>query len=359
MAPPPYVTDYSIQATRLDKLTHFSLQCNPRGSNAPGDTKSAKIILEEPARVLFLCPVIQKDDPFSASHRGASFNSTLSTSSYQPSIIPTYRKESAKPLNSKSTPSNMSSRFREVMGVNLCMINTIIPAMAKVYDEHQLLSLAQKDPSLHAHIVDHPLVRDALRVMRDKNTTQVEFRTAVHMLAPHLIYAATSDLREVETKIETPLAPMTTSHIKDTVVLIPILRSGIGMHVPAQTIFPSAPTIFAGMARDEATAIPHWYYDLKHLEYLNKGDGVVFLILDPMLATGGSAVETVKQIKEIYPKGKIKMISMIAAPEGIRVLNKAYPDVAITVGAVDDHLNEKAYIVPGLGDAGDRQFGTL
>lgn len=231
--------------------------------------------------------------------------------------------------------------------------------MVKTYDENKLLTQAQKDPSLHVHIVDHPLVRDALALMRDQKTTQVEFRTATHMLAPHLIYAATNNLQEKSVKIKTPLAPITARRVHDAVVLIPILRSGIGMHEPAELIFPLAPTIFAGMARDEATAIHHWYYDLKHLEYLNKGRGVVFLILDPMLATGGSAVETVKRIKTIYPEGKIKMIAMIAAPEGVKSLNLAYPDVEITVAAVDASLNEKAYIVPGLGDAGDRQFGTL
>jgi uracil phosphoribosyltransferase len=195
--------------------------------------------------------------------------------------------------------------------------------------------------------------------MRDQNTTQEQFRTAVYMLAPHLIYSATSDLREISVDIATPLAKISGTKVGDRVVLIPILRSGIGMHTPAQAIFPTAPTIFAGMARDEATAIPHWYYDLKQLEHLDHGNGVVFLILDPMLATGGSAVETVRRIKAIYPRGTIKMIAMIAAPEGIMVLNQAYPDVQITVAAVDDHFNDQKYIGPGLGDAGARQFGTL
>jgi uracil phosphoribosyltransferase len=228
-----------------------------------------------------------------------------------------------------------------------------------IFDESQMLTLAQANQDLSLTIVDHPLVRTALAVIRDKDTTQVEFRTAVHMLTPHLIYAATRDLTEENVAIKTPLAPMTARRVKDQIVLIPILRSGIGMHEPTQKIFPHAPTIFAGMARDEATAIPHWYYDLKQLEYLNRGMGVVFLVLDPMLATGGSAIETVKRIKDIYPKGVIKMISMIAAPEGVKALNLSYADVAITVAAVDDHLNEKYYIVPGLGDAGDRQFGTI
>jgi len=231
--------------------------------------------------------------------------------------------------------------------------------MAKVYDEIDLLTHAHSDSTIHVTIVSHPLVRAALKTMRDQNTTQADFRTAVYDLAPHLIYAATTDLEEVKVDVDTPLAKHMARSIKSKVVLIPILRSGIGMHTPAQAIFRDAPTIFAGMARDEATAIPHWYYDLKELKHLNKGRGSVFLILDPMLATGGSAVETIKRIKAIYPHGTIKMIVMIAAPEGIRTLNNAYPDVEITVAAVDDYLNTQKYIVPGLGDAGDRQFGTL
>lgn len=230
--------------------------------------------------------------------------------------------------------------------------------MATNYNELTLLSHAQADPSLVANIVDHPLVRSALLFMRDQDVSQEQFRRAVNMLTPHLIYSATKDLHEDSISITTPLAKIEACKLSERVVLIPILRSGIGMHTPAQEIFPSATTIFAGMARDEATAIPHWYYDLKQLAPLKHGQGVVFLILDPMLATGGSAVETINRIKEIYPQGKIKMISMIASPEGIRALNKAHKDVEITVSAVDHHLNQNQYIVPGLGDAGDRQFGT-
>lgn len=222
-----------------------------------------------------------------------------------------------------------------------------------------MLAKARRKSVLRVTIVDHPLVRDALAVMRDASSSMTVFRSAVHALAPIIIYEATKNLAEQDVQIATPLATMTGNRIRDQIVLIPVLRSGIGMHSPAQAIFPTAPTIFAGMARDEATAIAHWYYDLKDLKGLAKGKNVVFIILDPMLATGGSAVETVKRIKEIYPEGMIKMISMIAAPEGVKRLNEAYPDVAITVAAVDDHLNDKAYIVPGLGDAGDRQFGTV
>lgn len=228
----------------------------------------------------------------------------------------------------------------------------------RVYNETKMLQEAKQDDSLHVTIVDHPLVRQALSFMRDQNTDMTGFRTAVQSLTPLLIYEASKDLTEKTVEIYTPLAPIEVKQVKDNVVLIPVLRSGAGMLEPTQRIFPNAPTIFAGMARNEETAEAHWYYDLKKLEGLNGGEGAVFFILDPMLATGGSAVETVKRIKEIYPHAKIKMIAMISAPEGIRKLNKAFPDVPITTAAVDDHLNEKKYIVPGLGDAGDRQFGT-
>jgi uracil phosphoribosyltransferase len=227
-----------------------------------------------------------------------------------------------------------------------------------VYSEKDMLQKAKADPTLRVTIVDHPLIRQNLAIMRSGATDMMSFRTAVHRLTPQLIYAATNDLVEAEIKIETPLADMIVPKLATRVVLIPVLRSGIGMHEPAQNIFPEAPTIFAGMARDEATAIAHWYYDLKNLPGLDEGSQTLFLILDPMLATGGSSVATVKRIKEVYPKGTIKMVAMISSPEGIRVLSRAYPDVEIITAAVDDHLNEQFYIVPGLGDAGDRQFGT-
>ena len=231
-------------------------------------------------------------------------------------------------------------------------------SLKKIYSEVSMLKIAKADNSLSVSIVDHPLVRESLRFMRDKKSDKESFRNAVHRLSPILIYAATTDLDEKKLVIETPLAQIESQELYDHIVLIPVLRSGIGMHDSAENIFPRATTIFAGMARDEATSIPHWYYDLKFLEILGDGIGATFLVLDPMLATGGSAIETIKRIKDIYPKGKIKMISMIASPEGVRALNTVYPDVSITVAAVDDHLNDKYYIVPGLGDAGDRQFGT-
>lgn len=218
---------------------------------------------------------------------------------------------------------------------------------------------AQGNGGLHCNIIDHPLARTNLRIMRDENTDQVSFCAAVKKLTPLLVYAATTDLALMNTEIKTPIASMIAQEISERIVLVPILRSGFGMVEPTKEIFPKATIICAGMARDEKTAIPYWYYAIKALSKLDGGIGAVFLVLDPMLATGGSAIETMKEIKSVYPAGSIKMISMIAAPEGIKALNNAYPDVQITVAAVDDHLNQVKYIVPGLGDAGDRQFGTV
>lgn len=228
----------------------------------------------------------------------------------------------------------------------------------QVYDELALLKSAQSRADLKFHLVDHPLVRQSLAAMRDQATDMTSFRAAVAGLTPLLVYEATKDLPEQAFAIHTPLSPIKARRVKPSVVLIPVLRSGVGMLAPTQRIFPSAPTIFAGMARDEATAIAHWYLDLKDLKGLNSGKNAVFLVLDPMLATGGSALETIKRIKSIYPHGTIKLVVMIAAPEGIKAINQKYPEVAITTAAVDDHLNKNKYIVPGLGDAGDRQFGT-
>lgn len=230
--------------------------------------------------------------------------------------------------------------------------------MSLFFDEINLYQQAKSNSDLKVNIVSHPLVYSALSTMRSDKTSMADFRYAVHALTPLLVYAATADLSLTKVKLNTPLAPINGRKIQDNIVLIPVLRSGIGMHQPAQVIFPDARTIFAGLSRDESTAIAHWYYDLKELKDLNSGEGTVFIILDPMLATGGSAIETIKRIKQIYPHAKIKMIAMISAPDGIMKLNKEYPDVQITTASVDDHLNDKKYIVPGLGDAGDRQFGT-
>ena len=225
------------------------------------------------------------------------------------------------------------------------------------YSEKDLFKKAQLS-KLPITIINHPLIRDGLAQIRDENTPTAEFSAAIQMLSYQLIFAASSDLAEQIRKLNTPLAPFNASVIKSRVVLVPVLRSGDGMLTPARHIFPHAPVIYAGVKRDEATAIPHWYRDLDNLKGLEGGENVVFFILDPMLATGGSAIEVCKRIKQIYPVSTIKMVCIIAAPEGVIALNQSYPNVTISAAALDDHLNEKSYIVPGLGDAGDRQFGT-
>lgn len=231
--------------------------------------------------------------------------------------------------------------------------------MKQIYSELKLLHSAKSNRAIRANIVDHPLVRDSLLVLRNKNTSISDFRHAIKSLSYHLIYSATISLKEQEVTISTPLAEFVGTKIADKVVLIPVLRSGLGMLEPALEIFPTASVIFAGMARDETTSTPQWYYDLKTLKHLGDGGGVVFIMLDPMLATGGSALATATRINELYPLGRIHLISAIASVEGIAMLNKKCKNLVITVAAVDDHLNEQKYIVPGLGDAGDRQFDVL
>jgi uracil phosphoribosyltransferase len=231
--------------------------------------------------------------------------------------------------------------------------------MKTVFDEMALRTKAQQANFPNVTLADHPLVRQALGAMRDQKTSIIAFRSAVAALTPHLIYAATRGLAEKRHRITTPLAPMYASTLRDQIILVPILRSGLGMLGPAQAIFPAAVTICAGVKRDEATAMPHWYRDLEQLPGLDGGKNCTFLILDPMLATAGSSIEVITRIKTYYPAAEVHMIAMIAAPEGVRKFTKSHPDVPITLAAIDDHLNEKAYIVPGLGDAGDRQFGTV
>lgn len=226
------------------------------------------------------------------------------------------------------------------------------------YDENGLLTQAQSRQDLKVTIVDHPFVRDILGQLRNENTPPNEFSHLIETITIPLLLAATEDLNEVEVEINTPLASITTRKIKEQIVFIPILRSGFGMIPRAKNMFPDAIIIPVGLERDEKTAQPHWYYDIKKLEKLNGGENTVFLVLDPMLATGGSGAETVGRIKEAYPDAKIKFVGVLAAPEGIEEMNKQHPNVEIIMGAVDDHLNKVAYIVPGLGDAGDRQFGT-
>ncbi len=199
----------------------------------------------------------------------------------------------------------------------------------------------------------HPLVAHKLSRLRDKNTEPKKFRELVREIAALLAYEATMDLAVTPRELETPLAQMTGSELKEKIGLIPILRAGLGMVEGIWELMPVAEVWHIGLYRDERTLRPVEYYNKLPLEPTVS----VCLILDPMLATGGSATATAEVLKRWGVK-KIKFVGLIGAPEGIKAMQTAHPDIPIHLAAIDDHLNERAYIVPGLGDAGDRQFGT-
>lgn len=199
----------------------------------------------------------------------------------------------------------------------------------------------------------HPLVRHKLTRLRDKTTLPKKFRELVRELGALLTYEATMDMQTKPVSVETPLATTRGEDLKDKIGLVPILRSGLGMVEGVWELMPSAEVWHIGLYRDEQTLKPVAYYNRLPVAPTVS----VCLILDPMLATGGSAVATVDILKN-WGVAKIKFVGLIAAPEGIKRLHDAHPDVPIHIAAIDDHLNEDAYIIPGLGDAGDRQFGT-
>ena len=199
----------------------------------------------------------------------------------------------------------------------------------------------------------HPLVAHKLALLRDTATKPKKFRELVRELAILLAYEATTDLETEPIDLLTPMGPTQGQALKMGIGLVPVLRAGLGMVEGIWEMMPSAEVWHIGLKRDERTLQPMQYYANKPVEPRVQ----VCLILDPMLATGGSAAATVSLLKE-WGVSRIKYIGLIAAPEGIAKLQAAHPDVPIHLGAVDSHLNDIGYIVPGLGDAGDRQFGT-
>jgi uracil phosphoribosyltransferase len=199
----------------------------------------------------------------------------------------------------------------------------------------------------------HPLVLHKLSRLRDKSTEPKKFRELVQEIAALMAYEATADLAVMPREIQTPLAPLTAYELKEKIGLVPILRAGLGMVEGIWELMPQAEVWHIGIYRDEHTLRPVEYYNKLPLEPTVS----VCMILDPMLATGGSATATVDVLKRWGVK-KIKFVGLIGAPEGIARMQKDHPDVPIYLAAIDSHLNEKGYIVPGLGDAGDRQFGT-
>ena len=199
----------------------------------------------------------------------------------------------------------------------------------------------------------HPLVAHKLTRLRDKNTQPKKFRELVREISALLTYEATADLQITPRKVETPITNTEGFELKEKIGLVPILRAGLGMVEGVWELMPSAEVWHIGLYRDEKTLQPVEYYNKLPVAPTVS----VCLILDPMLATGGSAIATVDVVKR-WGVDRIKFVAMIASPEGIAAMQEAHPDVPIHLAAIDDHLNEVGYIVPGLGDAGDRQFGT-
>ena len=203
-------------------------------------------------------------------------------------------------------------------------------------------------------ILDHPLVQHKVSLLRNKAPGTKEFKELVSELATLLCYEATRDLPLEEVEIETPIAVAHTKVLSGRkLALVPILRAGLGMVDGMLTLLPAAKVGHIGLYRNEETLEPVEYYCKLPSDIAERD----VIVLDPMLATGGSARDAITQIKKRGARS-IKFIGIIAAPEGLKALHEAHPDVDIYVAALDEKLNEKGYIVPGLGDAGDRIFGT-
>ena len=208
--------------------------------------------------------------------------------------------------------------------------------------------------SEHVHIMDHPLVAHKLSILRDKNTSTKDFREIVSEIGMLMTYEATRSLPLTTREIETPICKATVPTLDGKkFAVVPILRAGLGMVDGALKMIPAAKIGHIGLYRDPETLKPVEYYCKLPADCAERE---VFVV-DPMLATGGSSVAAIRMLKEKGCK-KIHFLCIIAAPEGVKAMQEAHPDVDVYIGALDEHLNEHGYIVPGLGDAGDRIFGT-
>jgi uracil phosphoribosyltransferase len=203
-------------------------------------------------------------------------------------------------------------------------------------------------------LIKHPLITHKLTQIRRKETSTRDFRYNVSEIAALMAYEITRDLPMKKVDIETPVSKFTTTELSGDVVLIPVLRAGLGMVEGITNLLPDAKVGHIGMYRDHETLKPITYFS-KFPENLAK---TVVMVLDPMLATGGSASAAIKVIKENGAK-TIKLVSIVGAPEGVKRIENDHPDVQVYLAALDEKLNGKGYIVPGLGDAGDRLFGTI
>ncbi len=206
-------------------------------------------------------------------------------------------------------------------------------------------------------ILNHPLIKHKLTILRDKETGTKEFRELIGEISTMLLYESMKDMKLIKKRIETPMCEMEGEILDENkLAFVPILRAGTGMLDGLIKVIPNAKIGHIGMYRNEETLKPVKYYYKVPKDISER----VVYVLDPMLATGGSAIDAISMIKEDAGKDdlKIKFLCIIAAPEGVKRLQETYPDVEIYAAALDDHLNDIGYIVPGLGDAGDRIFGT-
>ena len=206
----------------------------------------------------------------------------------------------------------------------------------------------------NVHILDHPLIRHKVAIIRNKNTDTKNFRELIGEIATLMAYEAFKDIPTQEITVETPLETVKQTVVKEnSVAIVPILRAGLGMVDGILTLFPAAKIGHIGLYRDETTLEPQEYYCKLPVGI----DEKVVMVVDPMLATGGSSVDAINMLKKRGCK-RIKLLSIIGAPEGVEKVAEAHPDVEIYVSTLDRCLNENGYILPGLGDAGDRIFGT-
>ena len=204
------------------------------------------------------------------------------------------------------------------------------------------------------HEMNHPLIMHKISILRNEATPVKEFRELVNEIALLMGYEATRDLDMVERPVKTPICETNGKFISKQVALVPVLRAGLGMVDALMSLLPAAKVGHSGLYRDPETHVPVEYY-CKLPNDISERQAIV---LDPMLATGGSAAAAIDFLKEHGAK-RIKLMCIIAAPEGVEAVTKAHPDVEVFCGVIDEKLNENCYIVPGLGDAGDRLFGTL
>ena len=202
-------------------------------------------------------------------------------------------------------------------------------------------------------VLDHALINHKLSIMRDKNTNTIVFKENLDEIAMLMAYEVTKDLPLVEYPVETPICKTVGKKLAKQIILVPILRAGIGLVDGFRRIIPSAKVGHIGLQRDEKTLKPIEYY----AKFPKGIEDAIVIVVDPMLATGGSASATITSLKKRGAKN-IHLVCLLAAPEGVAVIEKEHPDVNLTLAALDDKLNSKGYIVPGLGDAGDRLFGT-